>query len=109
MTKSNIDLHLQDSADTDFAQRVRLNQQKLASDLNLYYDFIVCGAGTSGSVVAARLAADLKTQVLLLEAGGTDETDLITNPNRWPMTLGTELDWGFVAEANPNLNGRAIR
>src|SRR5262249_1703033 len=30
------------------------------------------------------------------------------NPNRWPMTLGTELDWGFVAEPNPNLNGRAI-
>jgi choline dehydrogenase len=59
--------------------------------------------------VAARLAADLDTQVLLLEAGGTDETDLVTNPNRWPMTLGSELDWGFVAEPNPNLNGRAIR
>jgi hypothetical protein len=24
------------------------------------------------------------------------------------MTLGTELDWGFIAEPNPNLNGRAI-
>jgi choline dehydrogenase len=46
--------------------------------------------------------------VLLLEAGGSDETDAITNPNRWPMTLGTELHWGFVAEPNPRLNGRAI-
>ncbi len=47
--------------------------------------------------------------MLLLEAGGTDETDLVANPNRWPMTLGSELDWGFVAEPNRNLNGRAIR
>jgi choline dehydrogenase len=46
--------------------------------------------------------------VLLLEAGGSDEADAITDPNRWPMTLGSELDWGFVAEANPRLNGRAI-
>ena len=93
----------------NFAERVRLNQQRLAAVLKSHYDFIVCGSGTSGSVVAARLAADPKAQVLLLEAGGTDETDLITNPNRWPMTLGSALDWGFVAEPNPNLNGRAIR
>jgi len=46
--------------------------------------------------------------VLLLEAGGSDEKDVVTNPNRWPMTLGTELDWGFVTEPNPNLNGRTI-
>src|SRR5262245_17442981 len=92
----------------DFAERVRVNQQKLSSELRTRFDYIVCGAGTSGCVVAARLAADMKTQVLLLEAGGADETELITNPNRWPMTLGSELDWGFVAEPNPHLNGRAI-
>jgi choline dehydrogenase len=97
------------NAQEDFAEQVRLNQQKLTSALGTRFDYIVCGAGTSGSVVAARLAADPKTQVLVLEAGGTDETDLVTNPNRWPMTLGSELDWGFVAEPNPNLNGRAIR
>jgi choline dehydrogenase len=92
----------------DFAERVRSNQEKLIADLKPNYDFVVCGAGTSGAVVAARLAADLKTQVLLLEAGGTDETDLVMDPDRWPMTLGSELDWGFVAEPNPHLNGRAI-
>jgi choline dehydrogenase len=97
------------STQENFAERVRVNQQDLASKLRGRFDYIVCGAGTSGCVVAARLASDLKTQVLLLEAGGTDETDLITNPNRWPMTLGSELDWGFVAEPNPRLNGRAIR
>ena len=92
----------------NFVEQVRLNQQKLAAGLKSHYDFIVCGAGTSGSVVATRLAADPNTHVLLLEAGGTDETDLVANPNRWPMTLGSELDWGFVAQPNPNLHGRAI-
>jgi choline dehydrogenase len=58
--------------------------------------------------VAARLAADPKTQVLVFEAGGTDEAEVVTDPNRWPMALGTELHWNFVAEPNPHLNGRAI-
>jgi len=92
----------------DFAERVRINQQKLASEPGRSFDYIVCGAGTSGCVVAARLAADPNTQVLLLEAGGSDETDLVMNPNCWPMTLGSDLDWGFLAEPNPHLNGRAI-
>ena len=81
----------------DFAERVRLNQQELRSSLKPHYDFIVCGSGSSGSVVAGRLAENPEVNVLLLEAGGTDETELITDPNRWRMTLSTELDWGFVA------------
>src|SRR5262249_48797642 len=75
-----------------FAARVRANQRKLASELRTRFDYIVCGAGTSGCVVAARLAADPKTHVLVLEAGGTDESDVITNPNRWPLALGSEFD-----------------
>jgi choline dehydrogenase len=92
----------------DLAERIRRNQGRLASEIGTKFDFIVCGAGTSGSVVAARLAANPGVRVLLLEAGGDDEKDAITDPNRWPMTLGTQLDWGFVAEPNPRLNGRAI-
>ena len=92
----------------NFAERVRLNQQKLAFRLKSHYDFIVCGAGTSGCVVAARLAANPDTHVLLVEAGGTDDKESVMNPNHWPRTLGSELDWGFRAEPNPNLNGRAI-
>ena len=106
MTKLNTYTHLNNAA--DFTERVRLNQDKLASELKRHYDFVVCGAGTSGSVVAARLATDPQTQVLLLEAGGTDETELVTDPNRWPMTLGSDLDWGFRTEPNPKLNGRSL-
>jgi len=93
----------------EFAARVAANQQKLSSELKTSFDYIVVGAGSSGSVVAARLASDPRTHVLLLEAGGSDEAELISNPNRWPMTLGSEFDWGFMTEPSPALNGRSIR
>jgi choline dehydrogenase len=99
---------MQHNSQETFAERVHANQQKLSGEFRTRFDYIVCGAGTSGSVVSGRLAADLNTQVLLLEAGNTDESDLIMDPNRWPMLLGSEFDWGFVVEPNPNLNGRAI-
>jgi choline dehydrogenase len=92
----------------DYAARVRERQQELAAKLETRYDYVVCGAGTAGCVVASRLGADLKTRVLVLEAGGSDELHIVSDPDRWPMTLGSELDWGFVAEPNPHLNGRAI-
>jgi choline dehydrogenase len=99
---------VQDSEHEGIARQIRANQLKLASELKTRFDYIVCGAGTSGSVVAARLASDPNTQVLLLEAGGTDETDLITDPNNWPKAIGTDLHWPFVAEPNSHLNGRSI-
>jgi choline dehydrogenase len=73
-----------------------------------HYDFIVCGAGSSGSVVAGRLAANREVNVLLIEAGGSDQVPEVMTPGQWPMNLGSERDWAFVAEPNPHLNGRSI-
>jgi len=92
----------------DFTERVRFNQQKLRSSLKSQYDFIVCGSGSSGSVVARRLAENPDVSVLLLEAGGSDDVPSVTEAARWIENLGTERDWQFVAQPNPHLKGRSI-
>jgi choline dehydrogenase len=72
------------------------------------FDFIVCGAGSSGSVVAARLAEDGNASVLLLEAGGDDAAETITNPAQWPLNLGSSRDWGFAGQPATGLEGRRL-
>ena len=93
---------------TDFAERVRVNQRKLRSNLKSQYDFIVCGSGSSGSVVARRLAENPDVSVLLLEAGGSDDVPSVTESARWFENLGTERDWNFLAQPNPHLKGRSL-
>jgi choline dehydrogenase len=73
----------------DFAERVRLNQLKLRADLKSRYDFIVCGSGSSGSVVARRLAENPQVTVLLLEAGGSDDVPSVIEANQWHLNLGS--------------------
>jgi choline dehydrogenase len=98
----------QDTHTAGFAERVRANQQKLTAELKPHYDFIVCGSGSSGSVVARRLAEYADVSVLLLEAGGGDDVPSVIEAGQWPLNLGSERDWGFMGQPNPHLNGRSI-
>jgi choline dehydrogenase len=97
-----------DAVAAEFAERVRSNQARLISDLKPQYDFIVCGSGSAGSVVARRLAENPDASVLLLEAGGDDEVPSVIEANQFLMNLGSERDWSFQGQPNPRVNGRSI-
>ncbi len=93
--------------DSDLHRRVRENQDRLTADLKAHYDFVVCGAGSSGSVVA-RLAEDPAVSVLLVEAGGSDDLPSVTDVSLWQTNLGSQTDWALSAEPNQHLNGRSL-
>jgi choline dehydrogenase len=72
-TNTNIAANAEPGVQTeDVAARVRVNQAKLTSELRPHCDFVVCGSGSSGSVVVHRLAENPDVSVLLREAGGSD-------------------------------------
>jgi choline dehydrogenase len=78
------------------------------SQLPERYDFIVCGAGSAGCALAGRLAENPGVSVLLIEAGGSDDVPEVLTPGQWPLNLGSDRDWKFVAQPNPHLNQRSI-
>ena len=73
------------------------------------YDYIVCGAGTAGCLLANRLSADRSKRVLLIEAGGYDDYLWIHIPVGYLYCIGNpRTDWCYATEAEPGLNGRKL-
>lgn len=73
------------------------------------YDYIVVGGGSAGCVVAARLAQDGRTRVLLLEAGPADRNIWIHIPIGYGKTMfDPVVNWQFQSEPEPHLNNRQI-
>ncbi|WP_371785570.1 GMC family oxidoreductase [Streptosporangium subroseum] len=72
------------------------------------YTYIVIGAGAAGSVLAARLSEVPDATVLLLEAGDAQVTDAVRTPHRWNEVLLTDLDWAYMSEPQPGLDGAQV-
>ncbi|EZF10055.1 hypothetical protein H112_08593 [Trichophyton rubrum D6] len=74
------------------------------------YDYIICGGGTSGCVVAARLAEDPNLRILVLEAG-PDSADLenVHMVGGWLNNFDSETDWNIITNPMPGVDGREIK
>jgi choline dehydrogenase len=73
------------------------------------FDYIVVGAGPAGCVVAARLAEDQSTRVLLVEAGGLARGLAVTMPAALPLAYQRrDIQWGYQSGPEPHLDGRTI-
>jgi choline dehydrogenase len=72
------------------------------------FDYVVVGAGTAGSVLAARLSEDPDVRVLVLEAGGSFVPAAVDRAPLWFTLLGGRADWGYRTVPQPGLNGRVV-
>ncbi|KAF8329341.1 alcohol oxidase [Cantharellus anzutake] len=74
------------------------------------YDFVICGGGLAGLVIASRLTEDSNHTVLVLEAGDSGDAvkqsiDVPSNAY-FSTLLGTSYDWQFVTTPQPGLGGK---
>lgn len=73
------------------------------------YDYIIIGGGSSGSVLAARLAEQTDLKICLIESGSRDDTPRIQTP-AGTITLykSKKFSWNFYSTPQPNIGGRQI-
>ncbi|MHA6289575.1 GMC family oxidoreductase [Maricaulis sp. CAU 1757] len=73
------------------------------------WDYIICGAGSAGCTVAERLSRDPSARVLVLEAGGSDDSPIIRTPMLLQFAVtGEQFNWGYWTEPQAQLNDRKL-
>lgn len=73
------------------------------------YTYINVGGGSAGCVLAARLSKDPANRVLLLEAGGADQSPLIRIPIAVCKMMADGLySWHHLTEPAKEVAGRRI-
>jgi choline dehydrogenase len=73
------------------------------------YDYVIVGAGSAGCVLANRLTASGRANVLLIEAGPRDTNPWIHIPIGYGKLFATPaVNWSYQSEPEPELGGRRI-
>ncbi len=73
------------------------------------YDYIIVGAGSAGCVLANRLTENPDVTVLVLEAGGKDNSIFLKMPLAWrQIWRGPKFNWNYATEPERHLDGRRV-
>ncbi|HWP01629.1 MAG TPA: choline dehydrogenase [Methylococcus sp.] len=72
------------------------------------FDYIIVGAGSAGCVLASRLTEDPACRVLLLEAGGGDDSRSIRIPAFYGQLQDSPCDWADRTTPQAHMYGRRI-
>src|SRR3984885_13614314 len=80
-----------------------------SGEMPMQADYVIVGAGSAGCVLANRLTEDPNTRVILIEAGGRDWHPMLHIPAGYMKMLDhPTVTWGYKADPESGLNGRAI-
>ena len=73
------------------------------------YDYIIVGAGSAGCILASRLTESGKYSVLLLEAGGKDDSLEFKIPIGFLNTYyNRNCNWMYYSQPEKELGNRAL-
>ncbi|XP_067121218.1 glucose dehydrogenase [FAD, quinone]-like isoform X1 [Centruroides vittatus] len=70
------------------------SNSEFVTEVNDFYDYIIIGGGTAGSLLANRLSSNSSLQILLLEAGSIPD-EIANIPLAVAFLQKTEFDWSY--------------